>query len=178
MTTLTLRPTGAGALTEWTSQYPASGAHWEKVDESVADDDTTYIYSQGTPTDLFSITPSVLGGKINSVAVTVRVYPEGYNAGEDAHAWGAVRTHDTTYYSSASQNFTYHTYTNLTFTWTTNPNTSSAWTWSEIYTMQIGLKTQINSTVPTVRCTQVYATVDYTVETVKSNFAMGDCGVF
>lgn len=178
MVAVILRPTGNGATQEWSSQYPGSGSHYDKVDESVADDDTTYIYSTGAPTDTFSITPTVLGGKINSVSVVVRLYPLGYNAAEDAHAWGVVRTYDTDYPHASSQDFTYSTYTTLTFTWTTNPNTSSAWTWSEIYNMQIGVKATVSSTVPTVRCTQIYASVDYTVETVKSNFAMGDCGVF
>jgi len=37
-----LRPTAAGDATEIDTQYPAADAHWDKVDESTADDGDTY----------------------------------------------------------------------------------------------------------------------------------------
>ena len=44
-TTETLYPDGVGDYTNISSQSPGSGYHWDKVDEAVADDDTTYIYT-------------------------------------------------------------------------------------------------------------------------------------
>ncbi|MFH1376409.1 MAG: UbiA family prenyltransferase [Candidatus Woesearchaeota archaeon] len=38
-----LRPNAAGISTNYTTQYPDSGSHYDKVNESVADDDTTYV---------------------------------------------------------------------------------------------------------------------------------------
>jgi len=43
VTVETLRPNAAGTYTELQYQYPAAGAHWDKVDEDTADDDNTYV---------------------------------------------------------------------------------------------------------------------------------------
>jgi len=42
--TETLRPNGAGDLTGIGYQSPSSTYHWDKVDEVIADDSTTYVY--------------------------------------------------------------------------------------------------------------------------------------
>jgi len=52
--TATLRPDAAGDLTEFTNQIPATGSHYDKVDEVSADDDTTYVGGGGD-----TIAPSV-----------------------------------------------------------------------------------------------------------------------
>jgi len=46
MATEILRPNAAGDETTIASQYPDSGAHWDKVDEETPDNDTTYVYEE------------------------------------------------------------------------------------------------------------------------------------
>ena len=57
MATETLRPNGAGSQTGIGAQEPASGSHYDKVDESTADDDTTYVYttSSSSVSDLYAL---------------------------------------------------------------------------------------------------------------------------
>ena len=43
MSTSNLHPNAAGNYTNWTTQYPDSGSHYDKVDEITHDSDTTYI---------------------------------------------------------------------------------------------------------------------------------------
>lgn len=45
MAAVTLRPNANGDVVSFTGQFPASGAHYDKVDEVVADEDTTYVYN-------------------------------------------------------------------------------------------------------------------------------------
>src|SRR3990167_11399298 len=43
--TVTLRPSGAGSSTEFATQSPSTGSHWDKVDETTSDENSTYIES-------------------------------------------------------------------------------------------------------------------------------------
>jgi len=181
MPTVTYRPTGPGDLTEFASQYPASGEHWDKVDEVTADDLTTHIAytGAGSPTDLFSISPTVLGGKITSV----KVYIDATARVVTSVAWGVVKTGGTAYphatpqviYYSGSDEFGG---AELMFEWLINPGTSSAWSGGEIYTMQFGVKVHPYVSFQPVKVTKVYMTVDYTVENIKSNVNVGESGFF
>ena len=162
MTTQILRPTGAGSLTQIDYQYPSSGAHWEKVDEVIADDAGTYVSNQYGArwvyqVDLYQLAdPSPASGTINSVTIYFKVRS---NASEPKPA---LRTHDTTYlgvfylvaaWSMGSQ------------TWVTNPYTGLAWTWQEITDLEIGIGLSGSVATPDWSdCTQVYVAVDYSVE--------------
>lgn len=178
MTTVVLRPTGAGATTEYTAS-PAV-PNWQNVDDTSPDGATTTVGYYGNaidPIDVYAISPTLLAGKINSVSITVNVSYSGTT--NLSWAKGVIRTYDTNYAHPTSKNILYASgYQNLTFAWTTNPHTSTAWSWSDIYTMQIGLQTHSSDSSRYVRASQVYATVDYTAESVRSNFGMGDCMVF
>ena len=178
MVTLILRPSGVGATTEYTAD-PAV-PNWQNVDEASPDSDGTHVYYYGNaadPIDVYAISPTLLAGKINSVSITVNVSYSG--TVNTSWAKGVIRTHDANYAHPTWQYIIWTAgYQNLTFQWTTNPHTSTAWSWSEIYTMQIGQQTHGASSTRYIRVTQVYATIDYTIESVRSNFGMGDCMVF
>ena len=71
--TKTLRPDGVGNYTNIGIQQPDAGAHWDKVDEAVADGATTYIKQVGLTQkiDAYTLTASDIpdGATINSVTV-------------------------------------------------------------------------------------------------------------
>jgi hypothetical protein len=86
-------PSGPGAATNILSQYPASGAHWDKEDDPVAspDDNATNVYNgtyNTTQTDYYAVScdsPPPTGSIINSVKVVVRstsTTAEIHNAGD------------------------------------------------------------------------------------------------
>ncbi len=73
--TETLRPNAVGDATNISSQEPSSGPHWDKVDETTADDLSTYVYTTSTSyeQDLYHIPDHSSGsGTINSVTVYFR----------------------------------------------------------------------------------------------------------
>ncbi len=155
----TLRPDATGDTTDISSQYPDSGAHWDKVDEEVADDWSTYIYTSSTnyETSLYSISGHS-GGSGTIYGVTIYFRFAG-NTGHTGYAKAAIKTHDTTYEGNAESQ-TDQTFVNESYTWTINPNTSSAWTWGEIDTLQAGVSLR-GSSGYNAYCTQVYVEVDY-----------------
>ncbi|MFC1916188.1 hypothetical protein ACFLW4_05805, partial [Chloroflexota bacterium] len=70
-----LRPNATGNVTNLTSQYPDSGAHWDKVDDVTSDNWTTYVSTNSTSyqRDLYNIPDHSIGsGGINNVTVHFR----------------------------------------------------------------------------------------------------------
>jgi len=53
MTSLTLRPNAAGDSTGFSTQYPDTGEHYDKVDDVSPDGDTTYVYQGADPVDVY-----------------------------------------------------------------------------------------------------------------------------
>jgi hypothetical protein len=85
--TETFRPNAAGDDTNISSQYPASGAHWEKVDEVTADNYTTYVSTNSTSyqRDLYSIPDHSTGsGAVDNVTAYFRF------ANSATTKWGIV----------------------------------------------------------------------------------------
>lgn len=179
MATVTHTPTGAGDLTEFTNQYPASTYHWDKVDDAASDGNSTYIYSTAAAykTDLYTHSPTLLGGKINSVVLHA-VARKPYSVGSAVTLKNAIKVGGTVYYGAENTLAYSASYADYTTTYTTSPATGGPWSWSEIYTMQIGVAEYAQDSRYAGYVTRVYAVTDYTLETVRSNFAMGDCGVF
>jgi len=71
-----LRPNAAGDYTNIASQYPDSGAHWEKVDEATVDDDDYVYTSSGTQEkDAYNLDSTAIpsGSTINSVTAFLRI---------------------------------------------------------------------------------------------------------
>ena len=159
--TETLRPNAAGDKTALT-QYPASGANWEKVAEASSDGDSTYVQSTyyTWQEDLYNIGNHATGyGQINYV----RVYMVGKEQSTDGGADGYIRIktnggENTT----APVDFT-QSYATYYYQWNTNPQTLSAWTWSEIDALQAGVGLRRSKpSAQWTRVTQVYVEVNYT----------------
>jgi hypothetical protein len=159
-----LRPNGAGDETSIYSQYPGSGAHWDKVDDVTPDEDATHLYS---PTgsycrDLYSLPESAVPvasqGSINSVTVYVRA-----KAAPSVPTVGTLKivckTGGTIYESSEVTPGL--AYTNFSAAWACNPKTGLAWTWSEINTLQIGVAIRQDSYGNFNRVTQVWVEINY-----------------
>lgn len=164
MATIIFRPSKPGDSTAIPSQYPASGYHWEKVDEVDQDEEYLNSSSRSACLDLFGFDPQVLGGKINSARVYFRVLSQFTNWKYRA----AVKTHDTIYYGSDTHNSMNLISETFYAEWLLNPYTSSLWNWSEIYSMQFGVEINGYETEASYgRVHWCYLAVDYTVENVK-----------
>lgn len=164
MAILTLRPNGAGALTQIPAQVPDSGAHWDKVDEESPDDGSTYVITTGPTfstvfTDLYT-TPghTTEKGVINSVTVYHR--STNLTATGAGHAAPRLRTYSVVYGPSLAALTA--SWANYNQAWNTNPNTTDPWTWDEVDALQIGVAHQAEFETWNARTTQVYAEVDYT----------------
>jgi hypothetical protein len=152
--TLTIRPNANGDTMQWT----AEGGDYERVNESTADGDTTRLY---TPTDdhvaLFNFTNPTAAGVIHNVKVFVVV--RGLDPVDQGTQVG-VKVGSTEYWS-ATKSWNSTSYITLHHVWETNPGTSSAWTWSDINSLQAGLK-RISGGGQAV--TQVYMEILYSEE--------------
>lgn len=165
MATITLRPNAAGTNCNIEDEIGAACPnHYQNVDESSADGDTTTVRS-GTAayqTDTYAVdNPTGQRGTINSVTVynVTRGHPT--LAADQVSAYPTCLTYSTVYNGTAVQlTTTYDTYSKV---WTVNPNTSNAWTWAEIEILEAGvaLRECRNGLGSDSHCTQVYAVVDY-----------------
>ncbi len=165
--TETLRPTATGDETGINEQFPATGVHWDKVDDSPThDDDSTYIATDNWlfQEDLYEMADRSVGsGSINYVkvyAVAKSMQDPGANNVYVQIKTNGVEDDGTAYMTTQS-------YTTFSHQWDTNPQTGQAWTWAEIDALQIGvgLLRPAGTGGPATRytrCTQVYAEVNYT----------------
>lgn len=162
MPTETLRPNAQGAECNIGFEDGCADCpnHFQCVDEVVADDDTTKIYSGGPwQRDLYNAQDSGVGaGTITSVTVWARIK----DAAGGAYTWMrvGVKSGVTAEDSPSMGNAGSPNWVEVSHTWVTNPDTLAAWTWAEIDSMQIGVTTS----APAPRefaITQVWAVVDY-----------------
>ena len=164
----TLRPNAPGDKTEISDQYPATGEHWDKVDDETPDEWETYVYHPGSDygKDLYNL-PALSGsGMINKIINKITVYfrfsgdslPAGDKIG---YAKALIKTHGAVYEGS-EESQTGKTFVTKSEEWITNPNTGEAWTWDEIDNLQIGLELKGEEALADYAyCTQVYCEVDY-----------------
>ncbi len=153
--TLYLRPNAAGDETAIDTQFPASGAHWDKVDEAIPDEGTTYV-STTNPAfqrDLYNSDNTSQTGTINWIKVWMRT-----DHGVATRARTAIKTGGTVYdgadivgTSSWANNYTQYF---------TNPQAGGAWTWAQLNDLQAGVSLHGNGVLGPV-CTQVYIEVNY-----------------
>jgi len=156
----TLRPNGAGGSTQWTGTEEGEGAgtHWQKVDEAVADEDGTYVYSAAPgQDDAFALENSGVGaGTINSVTV----YARGRKTTVDVVSIKVALWTGGSRFLSGLKTFAqnYEDHSNV---WNQNPDTLAAWTWAEIDALQVGARTNAVDGGE-ARMTQAWIVVDYT----------------
>jgi hypothetical protein len=138
-----LRPNAAGDLTQFPTQFPASGSHYDKVDEATSDGDSTYIQTDSAAstlrTDLFNL-PSGTGGSNIIDDVVVKINAEALPGFSPAKAATAIKTNSVQY--NGALNTLTQSYTVYSTTYVTNPNTGSAWTWAQIDALQTGTYAQ------------------------------------
>jgi len=161
--TLILRPNSSGVSTELTigGTSPAS-TNWESVCEETADDDETYVYTDGGfvgwKTDIYSLPNTDLGSgcSIYKITIYARMYVDFSNAN-----YGKIilRTHNTNYSTTKTL---HNVWTTSSVEYTTNPFTLADWTWDEIVAMELGFSSYSVTTPPVYgKCTQVYAEIAY-----------------
>lgn len=167
--TLYLRPNAAGDETYISGQYPYSTYHWDKVDEAVADEGSTYLYTgtQSYERDLYALSNPTGNGTINWIKVWIRV--SGSNVNYPGYAKTSIKTGGTAY--EGEEITLTLSYANYFTQYITNPQAGGAWTWAQLDDLQggVALCTRLGYDVV---CTQVYVEVDYTVApTVTTNAA-------
>jgi len=138
------------------------------VDDTTSDGDTTYVYQSGVTNLVDKYNTSGRDGEtgtINSITVYAKCKDNGVHnsdiirtqiwsgSGSSQGAWG---DYTTTSYADYSDEYT------------TSVDTSSAWTWDEVDSLQIGVRLRGYDASSEVRCTQVWAVVDYTLATTTS----------
>ncbi len=159
----TLRPNGAGSETSIDTQYPGSSSHWDKVDEAIPDEDTTYVENKNGAVnsfqrDLYAIQDHSVGsGTINQVRIVAR---QKHNATNNSSLKISLKTHGQVFdydygpYCQSVWNDIYHDMT-------VNPSTNSTWTWDEIDAVEAGISLGGSTYGPDwSRVTQVYVVVN------------------
>ena len=156
-TTLTLRPNGAGDETNQTigGDTPA-GTNWESVDETVADDDTTYVYARPLRLrDLYNLPASSGSGAISKITVYAKVKVTDKAVCEVQISIKSGATTTDSALKSIAANDTWET---VSQGWALNPDDSEAWEWADIDGLQIGTYL-LGSMSEQASCTQVYVGV-------------------
>ncbi len=157
MPVATLKPNAAGDNTGWSTQFPASGAHWDKVDDGTgfgdADNDTTYIQGNVPNTkDDFGLEDYSAGGTINSVEHNMRYRSTGGAALVKAY-WRLSGSE--TVASQSSQGTSYGNYSQVLG----RPG-GGGWSDADVDALLIGIIDDGGIGIP--RCTLLFADVDYT----------------
>jgi hypothetical protein len=170
-----LRPTGTGDETEIKYQYPDSGEHWDKVDDTSPDDDSTYINtpSLGWEEDLYitaNHSTQTAGGDIQYVEVFM-VSRASANVTQES-AYVHIKTNGLED-NGASENLSAN-YTSYSNQWDINPQSGSLWTWNEIDDLQTGVGMREGGVGIDSLCTQVYANVNFDAPELTGNTPTGD----
>ncbi len=162
MATEILRPNADGDDTAWTA---SAGADWECVDESVADDNTSYIeVPSATALDtaeLVGLAASAIGPSdtINSVTLTLRLRRLAGGTDPDySIVWRDNSVKTTTVTASLSST----SFIEVTDTLTLRPSDDAPWTLADLDTLEVGLTRAGSALTGGIRCTQIFVTVDFT----------------
>lgn len=167
LTTVILRPDGAGDLTEFATQFPATGAHWDKLAEVIRDDDTTYVLNSSRLPDkddlyTFGDLPADVGS-IKKIRIDAYV-----TSSVDSNLFRTanllLKTDGSLYETSAFYHFlTPGTYKKEGQQYSNNPKTGNPWTIAEVNALQGGIRIDGTNVSPEGfwRFTQLYITVTY-----------------
>jgi hypothetical protein len=171
-----LFPVAAGDDTEFPTQFPDSGEHWDKVADMGAADTDAYISTQGSghwERDLYHLSPFYgMGGlaKISNIIVYFRIAAGG---DYDVKAMAALKINGNVFEgpneTTSGTNF-------VTYSWQCdiNPSTNEAWTWEELNQLQAGLTAKGDKRNNPALCTQVYVVVNYTYAIIQGSVPEGD----
>jgi len=170
-----LRPMGIGDETNVKYRYPAATEHWDKVDDTSPDGDSTYIYtpSANWEEDLYQTenhSTQTAGGDIQYVEVFM--VPRVSLSATQVSAYVHIKTNGLEA-NGASENLSAN-YTEYSNPWSLNPQSSGSWTWSEIDDLQIGVGMREGGVGIESRCTQVYAEVNFDAPDLAGNTPNGD----
>ena len=169
------RPNAGGDKTGIDAQFPATGEHWDKVDEATPDDDDTYVASNSPAwkEDLYNIpdhSTQTVGGTINYVEVYMESRATANTTQTSADV--QVKTNDLED-SGPAENVT-TSYATYSYQWSDNPQTGSDWTWSQIDALQIGVELRQPAGGAFTRCTQAYTEVSFEAPPLTDNTPTGD----
>ncbi|MFC1916021.1 hypothetical protein ACFLW4_04925 [Chloroflexota bacterium] len=172
--TIIYRPNATGNETDIEDQEPATGEHWDKVDEVVSDNDTTYISTEDKnwQEDLYHIpdhSTQTAGGDINYVKVYMVSKVEQV---KDPAAYVHIKTNGTEY-NGTSESLT-TSYATYSYQWTVNSSTNTTWTWDEIDALEIGVGLVRPKKDRYTRCTQNYVEVEFEAPPLSGNTPTGD----
>ena len=157
---LTLRPSGAGAFTQLTPVGAAN--NWDCVNDTTADEDSTYIENTGTNRkDYYTFdTVTARVGSIYSLTIVARSKSDALPTGD-----GAINLKyfiNSTEYGVGGSHILLPlgSYGNYQTESLTNPDSSAAWTWADVAAMQFGVSHSSIGSGAT-RTTQLYCEVKY-----------------
>lgn len=163
MATVTLRPNGAGTVTQF---IPSSGNNFDCVKEVTSDSDSTYVYMNDaagiTKYDLYTIEANSIGASDTINSVTVYAYARYVLASHTGGMRGlTIRENSTT--TTETMNALTSSYNLYSKTWTVRPSDSAPFVKADINSLEIGIALANSGlTATSVRCTQVYVVVNYT----------------
>ena len=180
--TLTLRPTGAGDTTEH-EDFPVAGSNYEKVDEVIADNYTTYLFNRTSVSkiDLYHITDTTQSGTIQNVEVLAKWRNDNYNyptAG--SKLWNKIKTGGVEYRGDSAYSLHGDGWQYTSYSWASNPSDSVDWVWGDINSLQIGIETDPDYVADDkygARTTQVYAILTYDDTNVNPEIRTTQCHV-
>lgn len=163
-----LRPSGTGTYTEWGESFPGVGvAHWQNVDDEVADEAVTYLQDNtwsGVERDTF-VHPATLlapATTVEAVEVCLRArQTDNDGTLEDNGVAILIRGASGEAEQLVAEQLT-STWTTYCTTWTSNPTTSAPWTVADVDALEIGARNAMSpGSTDGVRVTQVWMVVHH-----------------
>ncbi|HEX2898012.1 MAG TPA: prepilin-type N-terminal cleavage/methylation domain-containing protein [candidate division Zixibacteria bacterium] len=154
--TITLRPNGAGTITNLVTSGCAS--NWQCVDESVSDNDATRVArpSNSFATDIYNLEDPA-STTCNFLTVTVRCFAR--HTQTQGEIMPTIYVNGTEY-NGALQALT-TSYAVYSQQWTVNPNSGTAWTITDITNLQAGVRLKGQNSNFAAYCTQVWVEATY-----------------
>ncbi|MFH1687609.1 MAG: carboxypeptidase-like regulatory domain-containing protein, partial [bacterium] len=153
--TLTLRPNGAGVLTNLT--LSGCGANYQCLQEATSDGDASLVIraSSSFATDVYALDDPVgATGTIQSVTVFCQARMTQLQGEVQLVVYMSGAE-----YRGATQNLT-TSYATYSETWTTDPS-GGQWTWVDITNLQAGIRLSGQNITFPAYCTQVWVEVVY-----------------
>ena len=172
-----LVPNAPGDDTELSAQYPASGEHWDKMDERPADDGETFVSTDGPggwQRDLYNLidhTPIEEGTEKDIKNLTVYFRSASNTDGffnHKGYAMSAIKTHGSVFEGKVESQED-SGYVTQSYQWRRNPATFKPWTWEDVDCLQAGISLKGAGTV----ATQVYVAVNYEKKIIESEIPPG-----